>query len=367
MQTNSIQEGFKEQLKYNLVNKYNCIPIGFKGFAKYYPGIVKGTHTCITGVKDSGKTKFLKYHWIIKAVEFVKEVNDESQLDIKIFVYCLKQSKKAFRAEILSSFLYRDYKIEMTYLDLMSIQEEKNRKMNEAILGYIDRYDEWFEYFDSKVVIHDNKKKPSEVYETTLKWIETQGQFENIGERKVWKYDNPNLFVVSCADPLRSLASEMDKNTGAGMDTKKCIEKHVITNMNTLKTVYDCAIVDCQDLSADFDRVTTDYSGRTNEEKLEPSIDGLGDSKIVGTYYDFILGIHYPWKYKFASHRDYNLNDLQDNYRSIRIISSIFSAPNIYLGMWFNGAASTFEELPGTKFFSSQLNKDKYLKERRND
>ena len=358
---NSIQEEFKESLKFNLKNKYNCIPLGFKGFAKVYPGIIKGTHTCITGVKDSGKTKFMRYFWIINAIEFVKEVNDIEQLDIKIFVYCLKQSVKAFRAEILSSFLYRDYKIEMTYLDLLSIQEKDNRKMNETVLGYIAKYDDWFEYFDSKVSIYDTKNKPQEIFDTTKRWIEQQGAFEQIGERKEFKYDNPNLFVLNCTDSLRSLVSD----NGMNMDTKKCIEKHVINNMNTLKKVYNCAIVDIHDTSIDKERIESDYSGKTNEEKLEPAIDGLGDSKIVGTYYDFILGIHYPWKYKFTSHMDYSVSILQDNYRSIKVVSSIFSSPNLYLGMWFNGASSTFEELPSTTHLKSQLNMENYLKTRR--
>lgn len=357
----------KQQIKFNYENEFNCIPVGFERFEQFFPGIIKSLYVCIAGSKDSGKSKFQRYFFIINALDFVKKVNDEKRLDIKIFMYNLKTSNDAFRANILSAFLYRDYEIDMPYIQLMSIVKKDDRKLNKRILDIIDSYDHWWEYFDSKVELHDDKKKPSEIYENTKRWIENNaGRYVPVSEDKnVFVYDNPNLFVVNMTDNINSLESEQDKMLGVGMDLRRCMEKHAITNMTKLKNKFKVFIADVHDLALDKERIEYDFSGKTKEEKLEPSRDGLGDSKTVSRAYDIILGLFAPSNYEFTSHKNYNIAILQDNYRSLKIISSSISASNKYLGMWFDGAAGTFQELPKSEELKDQIKFERYLKSKR--
>lgn len=347
----------EEQILNNFKNEINCIPVIFNRFRQFYPGLIKGTYTCLTSGKDGGKTAFLT-QMVREAVEFVQNVNDPSKVDIKVFIFLTKQSKKQFRAKILSSFLKRDYKIEMPYLELLSIPPKPERKLTEEILSYIHQYDEWFQYFDQKVEVIDKKKKPSEIFDHVRRYVESQAT-EEITE---WKYHNPNLFVVVATDTMNSLQSEVDKNNGLGMDLRKTMDKHSVTNMVTLKNVYHCCIVDIHDQAVDQERVEYDYSQRPIEEKLEPTIAGLGDNKTNNRVYDFILGLHNPFKYNFTSHKDYNVAKLGDNYRCVHLLSGMFGSGNKHIGMYFDGAVGNFTELPPSAQLKDQLQMDRYLK-----
>lgn len=353
----------KEQILFNFNNEINCIPVGFNRFKIFYPGFIKGTYTALTGGKDAGKTLLLT-HMLRNAMEFVREIDDPEKVDIKIFIFLTKQSKKQFRAKMLSSFLKRDYNIEIPYIELLSIPPRPERKLTEEILGFIHLYDPWFEYFDSKVELFDNKKKPSEIYNYVRKWIEGEAEQNNTtGE---WKYNNPNLFVVCCTDSTNSLQTEMDKGSGLGMDLRKTMDKHSVSNMVDLKNIYHCVIVDVHDQAVDQEKVEYDYTQRPVEEKLEPTIAGLGDNKTNNRVYDFILGLHNPAKYNFTSHKGYNVAKLGDNYRCLHLLSGMFSSGNKHIGMYFDGAVGDFSELPKSEEIKDQISLERYLKKMRN-
>lgn len=352
----------KEQIRFNFGNKHNSIAVGLERFSSFYPGIIKGRSTLITGSKSSAKTKLLMF-FIMEILKEVEVVNDPIELDVKIFIYLLKQDKLAFRANILASFLFRDHGLDIPYLQLMSIPKVANRTLTQSTLDLIDTYDEWFKYFDSKVSVYDNKKKPSEIFENTKEWLDNEAGIVGVDGKLV--YDNPNLFVISCCDVTNFLSPEFDKRNGASMDLKKAMDKHAVDNNVILKNNYKCAIIDVQDQAADKERMEYDFSGKSKEDKLEPSIDGLGDSKTTNRAYDFILGIHYPWKYEFTSHKNYNTALLQDNYRSLKLIASELGGEGARVGLWFDGGSSTFEELPKSANFQLQTVIEAYIKKRR--
>jgi hypothetical protein len=303
-------------------------------------------------------------HLLKHGLEFVRKIDDPVKVDIKIFIFLTKQSKKQFRAKILSSFLKRDYKIEMPYLELMSIPPKPERKLTAEILSYIHNYDEWFKYFDSKVELFDNKKKPTEIYDHVRRWVESNSnQHGTTGE---WTYHNPNLFVICCTDSVNSLQTEMDKGNGLGMDLRRTMEKHSVTNMVTLKNVYHVCILDIHDQAIDKEKVEYDFTQRPLEEKLEPTIDGLGDNKTNSRVYDFILGLHNPAKYNFTAHKEYNVAKLGDNYRCLHMLSGMFSSGNKHIGLYFDGAVGDFYELPKSSELKDQLQMDRYLKKMRN-
>lgn len=365
----------KQQIKFNYENEFNCIPVGFERFEQFFPGIIKGLHVCVTGSQGSGKTKFTNFYFIINVLDFVKKVNDTNRLDVKIFVYNLKTSNDAFRANILSAFLKRDYNIDMSYIQLMSIVKKENRLMNKDIFTIIDSYDNWWEYFDSKVELYDDKKKPSEIFETTEHWIRNEaGKLIPISDNKsVFQYDNPNLFVMNITDEVNSLESEQDRTLGVGMDLRRCIEKHAISNMTTLKNKYKVFCLSTHAQALDRERIEYDFTNRLKEEKLEPSKDGLGDSKTVSRAYDVILGLFAPNNYEIKGHKDYNVGLLQDNYRHLKVISSNISGNNKGISLWFDGSAGTFNELPKAaekvngvkKIVFDQLATERYIKSKK--
>ena len=92
--------------------KHNCIPLGFKRFEEDLPGIIKENYTIITASSGVGKSKLALAKYVIKPFKFVTE--EETDIDAKIFVFALEESKQKFYLSILSYLLYEKYNIEIS-------------------------------------------------------------------------------------------------------------------------------------------------------------------------------------------------------------------------------------------------------------
>jgi hypothetical protein len=89
------------------------------------------------------------------------------------------------------------------------------------------------------------------------------------------------------------------------------------------------------------------YQGQSIDEKLEPSLDGLANNKETQRECNLILGVFAPERYNIGRHRGYDIKKLGNKYRSLKILKDRDNGlVNYYIGMFFNGAANYFEELP---------------------
>ena len=90
----------------------------------------------------------------------------------------------------------------------------------------------------------------------------------------------------------------------------------------------------------------TNFQGDTIKEKLEPSLDGLGDNKTIARDVNIALGLFAPDRYKITEHNGYNVIRFRDKYRSMNIMKSRDGIANKKLPLFFNGAVDFFKELP---------------------
>ena len=81
-------------------------------------------------------------------------------------------------------------------------------------------------------------------------------------------------------------------------------------------------------------------------EKLEPNLSSLGDNKICARDMHLILGIFSPSRFGITEYEVYNINMLDDRFRTLIILKSNFSIPNRKLPLFFHGACSFYKELP---------------------
>lgn len=86
--------------------------------------------------------------------------------------------------------------------------------------------------------------------------------------------------------------------------------------------------------------------GESVESKLEPSLDGLGDNKLTQRDALVVIGLFAPDRYGIEEHMGYDITTLKDNYRCLILLKNRVGRPNLKKGLYFNGAANIFAELP---------------------
>lgn len=82
-------------------------------------------------------------------------------------------------------------------------------------------------------------------------------------------------------------------------------------------------------------------------EKLEPSKDGLSNTKLTYNDADICLGIFSPQRHEIKKYRNYHVVEMGDSYRNISVFKNRFGASGgINIGTAFYGEVNYFKELP---------------------
>lgn len=348
---------------------YNYIPVGFNRFKNHILGIVRSTQTIVTASSGVGKSKFTRYFFVQKALEFVY---DKPDIKLRIIIFSLELSAEEYIADILCSFLKRDYGINITYRELLSVGD--NDTLTEDVIAKLDEYSAWVDYFKKHVVIFTSIRNPTGIYKEVLKIIkrdfkgsEKEVIDENGNKEIIYEYEEEGVFIEVIIDHISLLTQE--KHDGILLSPHQTISKMSSDYCLELKNKYQTCNIIVQQQAAAKEAVEYNYSGKSIDDKLEPSLDGLGDNKLTQRDATDVIGIFAPNRYEIAQHpklNGYNIGIMKDSYRSIKKLKDRYGSPNVKIGMYFDGAVGTFEELPKIDEFDD--NKCiKFLKERREE
>lgn len=109
---------------------------------------------------------------------------------------------------------------------------------------------------------------------------------------------------------------------------------------------YNMIFVPIQQQAASGESQMFTNRGELVEAKLEPSLADLADCKTTQRSADVVLGIFAPFRYDIEIHQGYDINLLQDNYRSVRFLKDRLAGLSGRLGLYFARGVHHFEELP---------------------
>ena len=97
--------------------------------------------------------------------------------------------------------------------------------------------------------------------------------------------------------------------------------------------------------ASDSEKQQYTNSGQSILEKIEPSLDGLGNSKECQRDMKLIFGLFAPDRYGIKKYGVYDVTRLGDNLRLVKTLKSNISKCNQRIAFYFNGACSYFKEL----------------------
>ena len=98
--------------------------------------------------------------------------------------------------------------------------------------------------------------------------------------------------------------------------------------------------------ASDKEKILYTPGGKNIQEKLEPSLDGLGEHKLTAQDCNVAIGLFDPSRYSIALHNGYNIEELGSYYRNLSVLKNRDGESNMDVPLFFNGASDWFKEMP---------------------
>lgn len=314
--------------------------------SKVIPGWIRGVYYCITAGQGVGKSKFARYSFVEWPYKYCKA----NGIPLRILYFAHEESESFFWTTIMLNLLREQFGVSMDYYTYHGyspgFDEALHQPMIDSIMPIIE---------DMKQYIHvyDSVGNPTGILKTVEAELRTLGTFVKgeeftdssgkTGHYTTFVYDDPDTHVIVVNDHIGLLDTENNPNRpmntlhlAMGGWSKYCVQE--------ICKRYNCIAVNVhqQQMSGDgFEAVKTN--------RLEPSMNKLGDNLLIGRDYRVALGLFDPFK------REYNINSylkytktaqLEDNFRTIHVLKHTHGKNDYVVPMYFYGTTNQFEELP---------------------
>lgn len=354
--SNTIFDRVKKQIEDNrevrLQGGYNSIPWkNLPALSTIVPGIQKGKYYLTSANSKVGKSQLNDYLFMYEPYEFIKKYKPDN-IELKIFKFCLEESKEAQIKSILSYKVYKDHKLIISPQELDSVFE--NRYIDKKTLDIIKQYDSFFEEFETTVEIIDNIRNPYGIYKFIRTYAEVNGKYtykkvvftDDLGgkEEKIVENgyipNNPKEHVIIIIDNYNVLMPEK------GQTLFDAIHKFSSDYALKIRDRWNYTVAAVQQQMQSQEQQQFDFRGNSIIDKLKPSSDGLGDCKLVSRDVNLMFGLFAPYRYKIPTYGNYDITKLGDNYRELIVILNRDGGGFVSDHLLFNGAINHFEELP---------------------
>lgn len=353
----------------------NTIPSPFKRFSKDFLGLEQGTYYLITSYTKAGKSQFVSY-LLFEALLYCYINEKQTGVSAKILYFNLEETSQRIMMRFQSYLLMvkRAYRISPS--DLRSSNNDK--PLSEDVLNLLENDEELSkiqDYFEEHVVF-STESNPTGIYKFCKQYAEEHGKVytkptkykDELGilqETQTFDYyvpDNPNEYVFPLIDTINIIDSER------GFTKKQAIDKLSEYLAKYLRNHYNMSPIVIQQQNADNENIESVKINRTR-----PNTNGLGDSKYTSKDCNIALGIFSPAKFGLETYLTdehgigYDIRKLKDNFRTLEVLINRDGELGGIIGLFFDGATSTWSELPRPTQVGEMNNVYNYLNKIRND
>lgn len=341
----SLFEKAFNRIEENRFKQYNCIPFTekFPKLSEYLPGPQQGRYYIVSGASGAGKSQVTDHMFLFTPFDFTKE--SETDIKVKTFYFSLELDGETKMHQWIARQLYKKYGIRASVDILQSVG--KNR-CSDNISMCVKETMEYFNNLEGDLIFYEGNYTAQSIIDIIESYAGSNGILKDketivtnsLGTQEVkvefesYKPKDPNEYVIIIVDHASLLAVE-EKST-----TKLAIEK-LSKYFIKAKNRYKYIPVLIQQQSAEKENVD-----HFKASKLEPSKDGLAESKLTYNDCDVALGIFQPQKHEINNYRGFNVLEMGDSYRNLSIFKNRFGVSNVNMGLYFDGAVNYFKELP---------------------
>lgn len=329
--------------------KLNCLPLPFKRMAKLFPGFRQYMYAILTANQKVGKTKLADYLF----VHYPVIARLQGIIDIKTHVlyFSLEDPTSDKEDSFYSNLLWAIDKISVDSNKLHSVGTVLNHSVvdkldSETYQKYIREYEKTVEYISEEMNPtgiykycknyasqhgHNNYVKGKQYDEITNTYID--GKVINKSNPFTW--DDPEQYNIIIIDNFANLTSER------GWTQKETINKMSKYCVELAKMGF--VVIGIQHQAQAQESILNQQLN-----KVEPSIDGLGDDKTTARDAHIVFGLFSPSRFSIPTYSGYDITVFKDSIRFLSIITArkIRVDGIVKIPLLFKGDSSDFEELP---------------------
>lgn len=339
----------------------------FDRLSEFYGGFTKSSITAITASSGVGKTKFVKYLTVHNVLRRTHKTN----IKVKIFYFALEENATDFWLSFIASYLYQQYKINVSVAQLKSIGKYN---IDANLLEKIKEAERYITALQESVECIDFIRNPTGI----LKYVKSYFDNPAVGEyiytelpdgRKImsgYKYKSDDLWVFCVIDHISLLSNELipeAKTKYTSYQTFDLMVKDYVLEIFSKKLQMVNVIVHQQTPSSEKAQYTN--KGHLIEERIEPSLEELHINKGVHQDYEIVMGLFNPSRYDIETHNGYDVSILGKNYRCLKFLKDRhYGLENASLGLYFQGASGFFQELPRAEVMNTGNYYEEYREKR---
>lgn len=358
--TNEVLRARRQRL---LDGGVNTIPSPFTRFRNDFLGWEQATYYIVTSFTKGGKTQLVS-HLLFDAILYCYYNERKTGVSIKIIYFPLEETKERIMTRFYSWLLLRVKGVRVSPSDLRSSNNE--RPISQEVLDILDEEDivDVVDYFESHIIFSE-ESNPTGIYKFCRNYAEKHGKVytksykykDELGfEKEDQKFDhyvpdNPDEYVIPVIDTINLIDSEK------GFTKKQAIDKLSEYCAKYLRNRYGQSPVVIQQQNTDNESVE---SVKLNRNR--PTTAGLGDSKYTAHDANIVLGIFSPFKFGLKEYLGYPIDKFKDHFRTLEVLVNRDGELGGLIGLFFDGATSTWTELPKPENTSEMGKVYAYLK-----
>ena len=297
-----------------------------------------------------GKTQFTDWLFLYNTVEQI--ISNNLNIRLKIFYFTLEMSKEEKMLSAFSNILYVKEGIRISPKNLRSTRKDK--VLNSEYLDIIAKYEQYFKKIEEVVEFIDDVRHPTGIYSLVRDYAKANGtQYTKKVEfldRKTnttkiieiddyYKPNDPDEYVIILIDHISLIATE--KEDGRALNLHQSITKLSSRYLVSLRNKYNYIPVVIQQQAAAQESLENAKANR-----LKPTLDGLGDSKLTQRDANVVLGLFSPYRHQIPSYYGYDITKFKDNIRFLEVMASRSGGAGTISPLYFDGATNYFKELP---------------------
>ena len=269
----------------------------------------------------------------------------------QVFYFPLEDNKEKVYTNLLCHYLKDKHDITISTQELDS--KTANRSLPTWILDEIKKARDYF--IDLEKVIHfiDHIADPVDIYNVCQRWSKKNGTIEF---KTVKQADGTDLELPIKYHPTNDIHNILLVDNMSNFDSERNVdEREMMVKFakvyvrKWLCNFFGWTCVQVLQMSFDKEKQQFSNNGMSIISKIEPSLDGIGEAKVIARSMHIIFGLFNPARYEILAYPNatgYNIGILGDNFRSLKILKCNDAQDGMRFGLYFDAIGETFTELP---------------------
>ena len=290
-------------------------------------GVTKETYTLILSNSGAGKSSFALYAYVYKPL--MEHLDDD---DYKVLFFALEMSEWSLYIKLLSIYIFETYGIELSFKEILS--KKKEYILSDEHYDLVQECRPWLEKISKKLEVYDKHVNANTVYAILKSRLEKMGKFVESETKLTYIPNNPNLIYVVVIDHIGLVRPQSGNSLKQEIDL---LSSYLVT----LREKCRISPVVVQQANREQGNIE-----RFKQGKSAFTINDAKDSGNTVQDCNVMLAIYNPHRDGLKSYKNYDIKQLESNFRSIMCLKNRFGDCDVEVGCNFFGGVNLFHELP---------------------